>query len=192
MTDAATVDTLRDGRRILIRAIAPADRRHLVHGIALLSPRARQARFMTDRRGFTDAELDYLTVVDQHDHIALIALEAETGCGAAVGRCIRLAPGGTVAEVALTVLDRYQAAGLGTALLRRLAARAATVGVTAFRAEYAADNAAMARLAARYGGTPAAAGDGLTVVEIQVSRLLQPEPEAPPPPAPLSPGEGEF
>jgi hypothetical protein len=66
-------DQLADGTPVAIRALQPFDRSALVLGMQLLSAGSRTARFLTARASLSSAELDYLTCVDQSNHIALLA-----------------------------------------------------------------------------------------------------------------------
>ena len=65
-----------DGTTVFVRPIAPEDKPLLVAGLRQLSARTVYRRFMSPKTRFTDAELRYLTEVDGHDHIALVASSA--------------------------------------------------------------------------------------------------------------------
>ena len=172
---------LADGRPVTIRALRPSDRVVLAAGLLELSPHARTARFLQNRTAFSDAELDYLTRLDQVNHLGLIATvrEPTRSRPVAVGRAIRTdpppeptdTPGDHVAEVALTVLDAYQRLGIGTLLLARLADLARAVGITHFDVVTAHDNRAMERLAKRFGGTVIETEPGLKVRRIRLDRI---------------------
>jgi GNAT superfamily N-acetyltransferase len=136
---------LRDGTKALVRPIRPDDRWRLAAGLALLSPRSRYLRFHTDLAGFTDEQLRYLTEVDHDDHEAIVALDPDDpdAPGWGVARYVRLASDPTVAEAAVVVIDDLQGRGLGTILLRRLAAAAIEHGIRTFRNEVLVENEAM-------------------------------------------------
>jgi GNAT superfamily N-acetyltransferase len=137
--------SLRDGTKALVRPIRPDDRWRLVEGLKLLSPRSRYLRFHTDLDAFTDEQLTYLTEVDHHDHEAFVALDPDDpdAPGWAVARYVRLASDPTVAEAAVTVVDDRQGQGLGTILLRMLAAAAIEHGIRTFRNYVLVENEAM-------------------------------------------------
>jgi RimJ/RimL family protein N-acetyltransferase len=137
--------SLRDGTKALVRPIRPEDRWRIAEGLKLLSPRTKYLRFHTDIDVFTDEQLTYLTDVDHHDHEALVALDPEDpeAPGWAVARYVRLASDPTVAEAAVTVVDAMQGRGLGTILLRRLAAAAIENDIRTFRNYVLAENEAM-------------------------------------------------
>lgn len=90
-------------------------------------------------------QLAYLTEVDHRDHEALIAIEIDSGDVIAVGRFVR-EPGSSQAEAAVTVVDEWQGRGLGTALTRILAGRAAEEGIDKFTALLLAGNEDMVGL----------------------------------------------
>ena len=123
---------------MLIRPLQPADRELLVAGFEQLSPESRYRRFFSPVVELTERQLDYLTRVDQHDHVALVAVDEETGEALGVARFVRTGPG--VAEPAVVVADAHQGHGIGSALLERLVARAKEEGVTQFVAPVLADN----------------------------------------------------
>ena len=78
---------------------------------------------------FTKAELRYLTEVDGHDHVALVAeSERWPGTIVAVARYVRLDDDPDTAEAAIVVADMLQGLGLGTLLAERLAAAATVHG----------------------------------------------------------------
>jgi RimJ/RimL family protein N-acetyltransferase len=137
--------TLRDGSKALIRPIRPEDRWRIADGLKLLSPRSRYLRFHADLEAFTDAQLTYLTEVDHHDHEAWVALDPDDldAPGMGVARYVRLEDDPTVAEAAVTVVDAYQGRGVGTTLLRALAASAIENGVRTFRNYVLAENEEM-------------------------------------------------
>jgi GNAT superfamily N-acetyltransferase len=146
--------TLSDGTPIVLRLLAPDDRELLRRGFETLSPESRYARFLEPRARLTDAELRYLTDIDQEHHFALGAIRAGADLdGSAVGlgiaRFVRLPDrlGDPVtAEAAVAVADAVQRRGLGRMLLSRLVAAAVERGIERFHCEIACSNAAMKQL----------------------------------------------
>lgn len=142
--------TLRDGRAIELRLGRADDRELLRRGFERLSPESRYRRFFTPKPRLSEAELDYLTQVDQHDHIAIGAFEeterGEEGLG--VARCVRLEDQPDTAEAAVAVVDDAQGNGLGGLLFQRLAAAAREHEVRRFASTVLCDNKAMQELIA--------------------------------------------
>src|SRR5919201_1478795 len=98
---------LPDGAPILIRRIWPDDKRFLVRGVRALSDLSVQRRFLSAKRRFSSAELRYLTEVDNHNHVALVAESPTQPLRYLIGvaRFVRLAEEPEAAEVAIVVAD---------------------------------------------------------------------------------------
>ena len=95
----------------------------------------------------SEAQLRYLTEVDQHHHVALAAVDGSNIVG--VARFVR--EGIADAELAIAIVDEWQGRGLGTALMAALVDRSLKQGVTRFQAYVLADNEPMLRLLAGLG-----------------------------------------
>ena len=158
---------LADGTRVTLRLIRPDDGDELRRGFTRLSPRSRHQRFLGCVPELTDEMVRYLTEVDGHDHVAVVAttdsldLKSEVGLG--VARFVRLEDDPEVAEAAVTVVDDMQGKGVGRLLLRALAALAFTHRVRVFRGEVFADNAGICHLLHEVGAVMRVA-DGQTLV----------------------------
>jgi RimJ/RimL family protein N-acetyltransferase len=142
--------TLHDGSTVVLRPIEAEDKMGLRLFLAGLSPTTIQQRFLGPKRRFSASELSYLTEVDGHDHVAVVAERVDApGRLAAVGRWVRLPGEPATAEFAIVVADELQGLGLGSAVADELARRAKEEGVTRFTASTLSDNAAIVRLMAR-------------------------------------------
>jgi len=138
---------LTDGTRVLIRPIEPGDKPRLSAALGQLSAESIRRRFLAAKPALSGAELRYLTEVDGVHHLALVAvLGDDPEQLAAVARCVRLEPGGDVAEFAIVVGDAVQRHGLGTVLATELADAACGVGIRRFAATTLADNEAIQHL----------------------------------------------
>jgi RimJ/RimL family protein N-acetyltransferase len=147
----SVVEPLRDGRRVEIRALKPADRDGLFAAFANMSEEARYRRFFAPKRAFTDKEIEYYLNVDFVGHVALVAVLEEDGRPviAGGGRYIVSEPGR--AEVAFAVDDPHQGLGIATHLMRHLVAIARAAGLRELTAEVLSDNAAMLKVFERCG-----------------------------------------
>jgi len=153
-TDAAhysAFETLRDGARIEIRAQRPQDREGIRAALARMSQQSIYHRFFTVKRAFSEQEARYFLDIDFVKHVALVAIADENGRPTIVGGCryIVMQPG--VAEVSFTVIDAYQGKGVGSALMRHIAALARKAGLKELVADVLTDNAAMLRVFQRSG-----------------------------------------
>ncbi|MDA0178971.1 GNAT family N-acetyltransferase [Solirubrobacter phytolaccae] len=141
--------TLPIGTTVLVRPIEPEDKPLLSLGLKTLSPETAMRRFLTLKTSFSAAELRYLTEVDQVDHIALVAVDADHGFLIGVARCVRVAP--DTAELAIVIGDPWQRQGLGRALVDELAVRASAQGITRFSGTMMATNRGAVRLMRGFG-----------------------------------------
>jgi RimJ/RimL family protein N-acetyltransferase len=141
------IHTLHDGTRILLRPIEPGDKARLSIALGRLSRETIRRRFFAAKPSFSSGELRYLTEVDGHNHIALVALPADDPDSIiAVARCVRLPDTPDTAEFAIVVGDRYQGRGLGSLLARELSGAARAAGIRRFAATMLGDNDAIRRL----------------------------------------------
>jgi len=145
------VHTLPDGTRILIRPIDASDKLRLSVALGRLSERTIRQRFLAAKPRLSAAELRYLTEVDGHDHIALVAvLTDDPESIVAVARCVRFPDKPDTAEFAIVVGDPLQGRGLGSLLARELATAARAAGIRRFSATMAGENVAVRRLIAHF------------------------------------------
>jgi GNAT superfamily N-acetyltransferase len=112
---------LRDGSSAELRPIHREDRGLLAEGLSLMSIESRFARFGVGVDHLTPSELDYLTNVDQVGHVAWGAIIDGEPAGA--GRYIRFSDP-VCADLAVTVVDKFQGKGLGRVLFEALVASA--------------------------------------------------------------------
>jgi len=149
--DYSAFESLRDGRRVEIRALRPADRAALLDAVAQMSEEARYRRFFAPKRAFSEKEIEFYLNVDFVSHVALVAVIEESGRPviAGGGRYIVLAPGR--AEVAFALDEPHQGLGLGTRLMRHLVAIARAAGLRELVAEVLPDNAPMLKVFQRCG-----------------------------------------
>ena len=164
---------LNDGTAVSLRHVRPEDAAELRRGLERLSPESRYRRFLGAVTTLTDEHLRYLTCVDGHDHVAIVAVartpapEGDTGLG--IARFVRLQDEPTVAEAAITVIDDAQGKGLGRLLALTLARAAYERGVRRFRGRILADNTAVRQLLADVGAVVSKPENGGMVFDVELT-----------------------
>lgn len=148
----STVEILRDGGSIHIRAVRPDDRDRLLTHFKGLSEQSIYHRFFGIKRALNDEELRRFTDLDFVNHVGLVATlgsgDDERFIG--VARYVRSVDNAR-AEVAFAVIDEHQGRGIGTLLLEHLSRIARQAGITEFEADVLGDNNRMLEVFARSG-----------------------------------------
>lgn len=149
----SVAETLRDGRRIEIRALKPADEAALRETVRRMSEQTIYRRFFYAKKSLSDQERDFYLNVDFVDHVALVAVLNENGREiiAGAGRYIGCAPG--QAEVAFAVDDPHQGLGIASLVIRHLIAIARAKGLREFVADVLPENAPMLKVFEKCGLT---------------------------------------
>lgn len=122
--------TARDGTVVQLRPLRRDERDLVVRFFAGLSAESRRRRFLQPMPRLPEATLRRLVEVDGRRHVAVVAT-VEGEC-ISIGRYIALASEPGVAEVAVTVTDRYQGRGIGRLLVEALRPVAVRAGLTTF------------------------------------------------------------
>ncbi len=155
-----------------IRQILPEDKIPMQVGLKMLSPESIRQRFFTNKKEFSEKELQFLTEVDQQNHLAYVAVHHKDGkvFPAGVIRAIKNSDNPTHAEIGIVIVDCYQMMGLGRKLFEEIANRAVTVGITHFYGDYHTSNLKMTRLLDKFAKTRAPlllkhTGDGFIYFE---------------------------
>jgi RimJ/RimL family protein N-acetyltransferase len=147
------VVVLNSGREVEIRPIAAVDGAALVTAYAQLSDETKYKRFMAAKPHLSSKDVRYLTNVDGNGHVALVATVAGKPSEiVAVARFVRLPEDPATAEFAIVVGDPFQADGLGSVLMTRLAQAALDVGVKRLRGTMLSDNVGAHKLTRRLAG----------------------------------------
>ncbi len=166
---------LDDGTPVTLRHVRPDDAAELKRGFLRLSPASRYRRFLGSPNTLSDETLRYLTCVDGHDHVAIVATTPDPSTGADVGlgiaRFIR-ANDRAVAEAAITVVDDMQRKGLGRILAVTLARAALERGIQRFRGEVLTDNQPVRQLLEEVGASVQPGPEGSLVFDVE---LVPPE-----------------
>ncbi len=132
-----------------MRPIVSRDKPLLAAAMLRLSPASSYARFLSPKSRLSSAELRYLTEVDGHHHVALVAVAAsDPRHMVGVGRYVRQDDDRNTAELAVVVDDEWQGMGLGHQLGLSLADHARERGVQRFMGLLLSENVAAHRLLA--------------------------------------------
>jgi RimJ/RimL family protein N-acetyltransferase len=158
---------LRDSTQLLVRPIAPTDKRTLATAYSTLSTDSRWLRFSAHAPTLSERDLAYLTEVDHHTHEALVAIDPSTRAFVGVARYIAIPGSEGEAEVAVAVDDSRQRRGVATGLLRLLAGRAHAEGVRRFVAVVSEENLRVIGILQRSGALRRpSAGQRIYVIEL--------------------------
>jgi nucleotide-binding universal stress UspA family protein/GNAT superfamily N-acetyltransferase len=136
---------------VRLRPITPDDKPLIADAFRRLGDESRYRRFFTYVEELSPAALAHLTEIDHVDHEAIIAVGASEGEALGVARYIRLRDDPQAAEVAVAVVDDWQARGLGRALLGELTKRARQEGVRRFVATVQYENQRALKLLSAHG-----------------------------------------
>jgi len=160
--------TLADRREALIRPMNPEDRGRMARGVELLALESRLWRFSLPPQ-FGDDRSTPSTAVDQRGSAAWIAVHAAAHGEPVLGSAqyVRLEHEPQVAELALTVADRYLGNGLDAYLLATLYLSAIESDIETLRAVVPAENRRMTRWLFDIGASSHFA-DGLCKLDLPV------------------------
>jgi GNAT superfamily N-acetyltransferase len=120
---------LRNGKTMVVRFVAPADAEALQGYFRSLSVRSRYNRFLGAVSELPRTELDHFIHVGERDRFSVIAVMVIDGVETVVGEARYGFEVDTASfEFGVSVDDRWQGQGIGSALLRNLECRAAAFG----------------------------------------------------------------
>ena len=156
---------------ITVRDLVPADAELLDVVHAGLSDTSRYQRYQTPKPRLSSRDRAYLAATDGHDHIALLAFDAD-GTPIASARAVRSRTHPHKAEIAAEVIDPHQRQGLGSDLVARLARRASAVGISQFTATVLSQTG-LARSLSRRGWRVVSFDGPTTDLEADVWTLLR-------------------
>lgn len=153
---------LKDGTIVLIRTVNPCDKQCISDGLAQWSPRSRHMRFFSPINNLSEAQLTYLTDVDNVNHVVIAATETavEDPAGIGLARYILLKKEPDIAEFAISVSDEYQGRGVGPILLDLLIERARSNSIRILRGYVLKSNKRMINVLERLDANPILDEDG--------------------------------
>lgn len=159
---------LPDGREILVRPATSGDVPDIARLLDELSPEAFRARFQGGQA--TPALVAKLARFSRSGAFCVVA--AWPGAPQHLIAEARYVPiSGHAGELAVTVLDRYQRAGVGQLMLDALIDRARDAGMERLRAVVSLSNGPMLRLIMKYGWTLAEPTDEYAIASLEISAI---------------------
>ncbi|MCU7853590.1 MAG: GNAT family N-acetyltransferase [Candidatus Thiodiazotropha sp. (ex Monitilora ramsayi)] len=142
---------LNNGTEVIVRTIDACDKECISNEFNHLSKHSRYLRFCAPINKLSDTQLDYLTDVDNKNHVLISITKTVKGVqsGLGLGRYIKLLPNKEIAEFAITVADNYQNQGVGSLLIELLIQHAKNNDITILRGYVLESNKPMQRLLKR-------------------------------------------
>jgi GNAT superfamily N-acetyltransferase len=142
---------LRNGRSLTVRFVEPKDAEALQNYFRSLSVASRYNRFLGAMRELPPIELGHFTHPGEDDRFSVIALMTIDGFETIVGEARYGFEPDASFEFGLSIDDRWQGQGIGSALLRNLECRAAAFGAERVFGDTLRSNAAMLGVARKSG-----------------------------------------
>ena len=155
---------LKDGRRVMLRAVRADDKEKLQATLRGLSAESRYARFMAPLRELSPQMLERATRPDAERELQLVAAVGEGGQEKIVaGARYSAAPESRDCEFAIAITDEWQGQGLARLLLETLMRAARARGFERMEGYILATNSRMLGLAKRLGFAEVTSSEGPTV-----------------------------
>jgi RimJ/RimL family protein N-acetyltransferase len=151
--DFGPVDlTARDGRRVHVRAVTPADEEEILQAFGRLSSQSRYMRFMHTVREANTRRLREVLASFPGKGLAIVAtVPADDGIDIVGMATYILGADPATCEFAISVADDWAGAGLGRSLMTLLIEAARLRGLVSMEGFVLADNRPMLRLAEKLG-----------------------------------------
>jgi GNAT superfamily N-acetyltransferase len=140
----------RSGSPVTVRFAEPRDAEELQEYFRSLSTRSRYNRFLGARSELSRTELDHFVHVGEADSFSVIATMLIDGFETIVGEARYAFATGSF-EFGLSIDDRWQGHGIGSALLKNLECRAAAFGAERLFGDTLRSNDVMIALARKSG-----------------------------------------
>jgi RimJ/RimL family protein N-acetyltransferase len=167
---------LLSGTSVNLRFVEPRDAEPLQNYFRSLSTRSRYNRFLGALSELPPAELKHFIHVGEDDRFSVIATMAIDGFEAIVGEArYAINPVTAEFEFGLSIDDRWQGQGIGSALLRNLECRAAAFGAHRLFGDTLRSNEVMIALARKSGFTFVASPDDWKLVRFEKHVEAEPQ-----------------
>jgi GNAT superfamily N-acetyltransferase len=142
----------RGGKPLTVRFVEPGDGEALQGYIRGLTVRSRYNRFLGATSELSKIELDHFTHAGEDDRFSVIAVMTIDGLETIVGEArYGFEPATASFEFGLSIDDRWQGHGIGSALLANLECRAAALGAKRLFGDTLRSNDVMIGLARKSG-----------------------------------------
>jgi GNAT superfamily N-acetyltransferase len=142
----------RGGKPVTVRFVEPGDGAALQDYFRALTVRSRYNRFLGAMSELSKSELDHFTHAGEDDRFSVIAVMTIDGVETIVGEArYGFEPDTARFEFGLSIDDRWQGEGIGSALLANLECRAAALGAKDLFGDTLRSNDAMIGLARKSG-----------------------------------------
>ncbi|WP_291078921.1 GNAT family N-acetyltransferase [Hyphomonas sp.] len=163
------------GHDVLLRPVGLEDEPRFRKIFEQMSPESRYLRFFSGANPVPDAVVHTLADADGDRHIAwgILNSNAEGQPLMAAAHAIRSEPGSSRAELALGVLDQYQAHGLSRLLIASVALSCRACGITTLEAETLPENRKANHLFKALGGKVIRPMPPTTLWEFDVAQLIE-------------------
>ena len=146
------IPRLRSGKSLTVRFVEPRDAETLQSYFRSLTAGSRYSRFLGAMSELPKRELDHFTHAGEDDRFSVIATVTTGGVETIIGEARYGFDAGTARfEFGLSIDDRWQSQGIGSALLRNLECRAAALGAERLFGDTLRSNEAMIGLARKSG-----------------------------------------
>jgi GNAT superfamily N-acetyltransferase len=143
---------LRTGKALTVRFVEPCDADALQGYFRSLSVRSRYSRFLGAMSELPQTELDHFIHVGEADRFSVVAVMMFDGVETIIGEARYAFDADTASfEFGLSIDDRWQGQGIGSALLRNLECRAAAFGANRLFGDTLRSNDVMIGLARKSG-----------------------------------------
>lgn len=162
--------TTKDGTKLLIRPIRPADEDLIKDMFYSFSEQTKYLRYHGTLKAMPHNKVQVFCNVDYDTEMALVAVRGTGGHEeiVAVGRYMTT-PAKRAAEMAFVVADSLQRQGLGTYLFHRLIEIGKQEGIKEFHADVLPENAGMLKIFHRSGlNTETSTEEGVVSVRMQI------------------------
>lgn len=153
-----------DGCKVVFRPTKPTDNRMIQEHFYQMDSKDLEMRFFNLRRHFFKEEMEDMSQVDYVKNLSIVAVTGEIGFERIVGLGGYFLEHGTTAEIAFSVSKNWQAKGIGSIILLKLAEAARENGITTLIAYTLPNNRGMIKLFKRLPYKTKAAFEDSTVV----------------------------